>query len=527
MKRQSMQSNYMRIHYEIANEIAMGIYKPGDSLPTHTELSKKYNVSRVTISEAIKELTRRGILRTQKGKGTFVVGSPMEIGNFPRFEGFSKFSNQNKNRKLTSKVIGNEIVPAPVEVAKLLGVQTGTPVVNIMRIRSVDGNLMSFESSFLLHSYVDMIDFKKEDLGAGSLYGVLREKADLVFGYSKENLRATYCPQKVGELLGLSEVEPILFINRVCGISEAELVECVEIYERSDISYTSFQSSRIPVGKPEIPPSMVWQDEVQSKLEDCFAGAILANEWYGSDETEKQQLKEALQTILILDPDLSAVAPDEVFGLMGISKTDMAVLMRFGLCHNETEGLEKTANFYIRQGKNKSAIAAACALAKMLSSTMNNIKDIGLLSEAAKRGAAVGWQRAIEAGIEEQTINVEKRLNFVEKVAKESSGWREAMTTYRDIFGMDCSLEGTVSEILCAFISANDQYADLLRCSCNYLSGKMSAIFLGVITGAFYSRRAFNQSDLSLLKEEKEYCRLLAGKFITNRKCNTFSNKQK
>lgn len=53
--------------------ISRKILKPGDKLPAERELAKEFNVSRLAIREAIKELNNAGILTTRRGSGTFVV----------------------------------------------------------------------------------------------------------------------------------------------------------------------------------------------------------------------------------------------------------------------------------------------------------------------------------------------------------------------------------------------------------------------------------------------------------------------
>ena len=101
MKTSFEQSTYMKIYHMIANDITVGVYKAGDIIPTQVELAKKYDVSRATITEAVKELTRRKLVKTQRGKGTFVIVQPLEIGNFKRFDGFSSFRSKHRDRNLT------------------------------------------------------------------------------------------------------------------------------------------------------------------------------------------------------------------------------------------------------------------------------------------------------------------------------------------------------------------------------------------------------------------------------------------
>ena len=56
----------------IINEIIEGRLRPGDRLPTESELSEKYHIGRNSVREAIKQLQAFGILYIRRADGTFV-----------------------------------------------------------------------------------------------------------------------------------------------------------------------------------------------------------------------------------------------------------------------------------------------------------------------------------------------------------------------------------------------------------------------------------------------------------------------
>ncbi len=58
----------------ISQDISMGVYRPGDSLPSINQLSKSYDVSRDTVFKAFIDLKERGLIDSTPGKGYFVVG---------------------------------------------------------------------------------------------------------------------------------------------------------------------------------------------------------------------------------------------------------------------------------------------------------------------------------------------------------------------------------------------------------------------------------------------------------------------
>lgn len=64
------------VYYQLKNDfikkIASGVWKAGECISSERELCEIYDVSRMTIRQAIGELVQEGILTRKKGKGTFV-----------------------------------------------------------------------------------------------------------------------------------------------------------------------------------------------------------------------------------------------------------------------------------------------------------------------------------------------------------------------------------------------------------------------------------------------------------------------
>lgn len=63
---------YDQIINDIMDDIHFGNLKPGEKLPTYTELAKKYNTSVVTVRKSISSLINKGYLRAVERVGTFV-----------------------------------------------------------------------------------------------------------------------------------------------------------------------------------------------------------------------------------------------------------------------------------------------------------------------------------------------------------------------------------------------------------------------------------------------------------------------
>jgi GntR family transcriptional repressor for pyruvate dehydrogenase complex len=56
----------------IIDQIKNGKLKPGDKLPNEKEMAEQYGVSRISLREALRSLSAKGLVVTKHGEGTFI-----------------------------------------------------------------------------------------------------------------------------------------------------------------------------------------------------------------------------------------------------------------------------------------------------------------------------------------------------------------------------------------------------------------------------------------------------------------------
>jgi GntR family transcriptional regulator len=66
----SFQAQIKRI---LREEITRGTWQPGARIPTEPELMQRFSVSRITVSQAMKDLVKEGLVVRRQGRGTFVA----------------------------------------------------------------------------------------------------------------------------------------------------------------------------------------------------------------------------------------------------------------------------------------------------------------------------------------------------------------------------------------------------------------------------------------------------------------------
>ena len=67
---------YVQLAELVRQRVTKGHWPPGSMLPSIEQLMDEFDVARVTVRQAIALLADEGLLSPQRGRGTFVTGTP-------------------------------------------------------------------------------------------------------------------------------------------------------------------------------------------------------------------------------------------------------------------------------------------------------------------------------------------------------------------------------------------------------------------------------------------------------------------
>lgn len=70
---------YEQIMAQIKQQIAQGILKPGEGIPSMRALARTLHISVITVQKAYETLQQDGFIETVQGKGTFISGTSGEF----------------------------------------------------------------------------------------------------------------------------------------------------------------------------------------------------------------------------------------------------------------------------------------------------------------------------------------------------------------------------------------------------------------------------------------------------------------
>ncbi|WHH60110.1 GntR family transcriptional regulator [Petroclostridium sp. X23] len=201
---------YKQLKDILAKAIENGVFKAGERIPTELHLSKTYNVSRITVRNALEELTRDNYLVRKQGKGTFVSTEKLQRS----VNGMRSFTEMCRdwNCKPGAKVIKSVIEDAnDIDTAEL-DLELGAKIIVIERIRYADSIPVSLDShrfpeqfSYLLH----------EDLNNCSLFELLRNKYNVIFDRSDKTIEIVFASYELAKYLNVSKGYPLLCISSI------------------------------------------------------------------------------------------------------------------------------------------------------------------------------------------------------------------------------------------------------------------------------------------------------------------------
>lgn len=215
----------------IRKDIETGILKPDDIIPSERELSEKYQISRPTVRQAIKELVYEGFLNREKGKGTFVSRPKFNYGFIQQLSTFYD-DMAAKGFEVHTKILNIEIRRDLPNIAKILIIADNDPIICIERMRYIEGEPIVKVSNFIPFSLCP--DLVYEDLSNKSLYRTLYEKYHLQAYRAEITLEAMVADSLNSQVLEIPVGAPIIFMKNITYTPQNKIMDYFQSRFRGD-----------------------------------------------------------------------------------------------------------------------------------------------------------------------------------------------------------------------------------------------------------------------------------------------------
>jgi len=203
---------YVQIYSIIKDKIESGEWPAGNQIPTEDDLCKMYDVSKVTVREAIQELVREGCLKRQQGKGTFVMYSVPNQGLSMR----TRLSEYIYGEGVTvnKEVLERGVRRTSEDVSKFL---MADEIYYILNRKYADDEI--FNEEFFIPLFI-LPDIDNEDIRNKSIYDLLEEKGTKKIFRVIQTIESTTIMGDNVSIPEMKEGSPGLLISRILTSSD-------------------------------------------------------------------------------------------------------------------------------------------------------------------------------------------------------------------------------------------------------------------------------------------------------------------
>jgi len=229
IKKNSPVPIYFQIEQHIREKIDKKELKPGEMIPSEREFAEKYQISRMTVRQAITNLVNEGYLQRERGKGTFVAVKKFE----KNVRGLTSFSEDMRSRGLEpgTQVLDFIIIEADPLIASSLQIEEGAKVYQIERLRLADQQPIAFEVFYMSE---DLVPGLTREVAGHSIYQYVESEIGLHLTSGVQELEATTAHKREASALAIKVGAPVLYIQQITFLEGQQPLEFVKSYYRAD-----------------------------------------------------------------------------------------------------------------------------------------------------------------------------------------------------------------------------------------------------------------------------------------------------
>ncbi|GAB6099686.1 phosphonate metabolism transcriptional regulator PhnF [Halanaerocella petrolearia] len=231
---------YYQLEKLIREKVRRKEYKPGEKIPSERDLSKLFNLSRMTVRKALENLVNEGVLERRERQGTFV--SENSVKDFPGLIGVKEHI-RSQGKKPSYKIINKELIKPKQKIIDRLNLNAEEKVILIERVILADEKAVGFEQSYI--PYALCLQILESNMSKKSIYNMLRQNNHKPTKATDET-EAILATDKLVQLLSTDQSQPILKNIRITFSKDRPIVYSFNYYLGDEVTMirTSFNQKR-------------------------------------------------------------------------------------------------------------------------------------------------------------------------------------------------------------------------------------------------------------------------------------------
>lgn len=245
---------YSQLASLLREKIGLHEWAPGSRIPSEHELMARFDISRGTVRRAISELVDEGFLVQVRGSGTFVSERALSHPAGERPLSFGE-SLREQGKDFVTHVLEKRVVPAPSDVAEHLRIQPGSPVLYLLRVRTVDGKPVICQEGW--ENLGECPGLEDADFSQETAFDAVERCSGRKITWSKVRYSASAAGERA-KALGCGEGDPVLVLRQTIGLADATVIEWSLTWLRAgqEVAGTSVQDGWLPTAlAPALAPS--------------------------------------------------------------------------------------------------------------------------------------------------------------------------------------------------------------------------------------------------------------------------------
>jgi GntR family transcriptional regulator len=204
---------YQQIKALITRSLQAGEWKPGEAIPSETDLALRFKVSQGTVRKAIDELAAENLLVRRQGKGTFVATHAEEHVQY-RFLRLTGDEGQAAG-PMQRRFLDCRRLRAPADVARLLDLKSGDAAVQIRRLLLAQERPVVLDDIWLPAALFKGLTAERLSGYRGPMYGLFESEFGVRMIRADEKIRAVAADEATAALLEVPLASPLLSVERL------------------------------------------------------------------------------------------------------------------------------------------------------------------------------------------------------------------------------------------------------------------------------------------------------------------------
>ncbi|KAB7619343.1 GntR family transcriptional regulator [Verminephrobacter eiseniae] len=206
---------YQQIKGLILQSLQQGQWKPGEVIPSETELAARFRVSQGTVRKAIDELAAENLVMRRQGKGTFVATHATPQVQYRFLKLLPDTGNDRIEGPAQRRVIECRRVRASADVARALALRSTDAVVQARRILSFAGVPTILEDIWLPGQAFKGLSAEQLANYPGPTYAMFELDFGVRMVRAEEKIRAVLPDAQQAQWLQISAGTPLLSVERI------------------------------------------------------------------------------------------------------------------------------------------------------------------------------------------------------------------------------------------------------------------------------------------------------------------------